>query len=314
MDELDVKILRALISESAIGQSNTLVKLSLRKIAARLGADDMTVSNRFRRLQEAGCMSRWTLMVNPSFFGYRVLDVVVRVQPLSGKADMIRKIKLIHGVFATQNFHGNGLKILMLYDSEESRSRAVELISRITNAEKIAVSQMALPRSETKRLTDTDVALIKALSADARKPAASVAKELGLSGRTVRNRVKKLRRENTLFTLPNLNLDGIPGAIAVYLSFVYANDGAKSSVDRAVLSHFDSSYLWGGFSDKEHGFVVLSASKMADVQEFLSWAREQAGIASAEVDMLTDLAYSPQTFKELLGAERSAGLPRLSNR
>jgi len=304
LDELDVRILRALISESAIAQSNSMVRVSLRKIASRLGADDMTVSNRFRRLQDSGCMSRWQLLVNPSFFGYKILDLVVRVLPESGKADMIRKIRLIHGVFAIQNFHGNALKVLILYDSNESRSKAVELISRITNAEKISTSVMALPGSRTRRLTETDVAIIKALSGDARKPPASVAKKLGLSSRTVRNRVKKLRRENTLFALPNLNLDGIAGSIPVYLSYVYANEEAKGSVDRSILEHFDSNYLWGGFSSKEHGFVVLSVSRMADVQVLKDWAREQPGVASAEVDMLTELTYLPQTFRELLSPKR----------
>jgi DNA-binding Lrp family transcriptional regulator len=249
-------------------------------------------------------MSRWQLLVNPSFFGFRILDMVVRVQPESGKADMIRKIKLVHGVFAIQNFHGKGLKILLMYDSELARSRAVELISRITNAEEITTAGMALPRSSTKRLTGTDLAIIKAVSGDARKPAAAVAKELGLSSRTVRNRVKKLREENTLFALANLNLDGISGSIPVYLSYTYANEEAKGSVDRAILSRFDPNYLWGGFADREHGYVVLSTSTMADVKKFLDWTKEQPGIASAEVDMMTELTYVPQTFKELLDSKR----------
>ena len=71
--------------------------------------------------------------------------------------------------------------------------------------------------------------------------------------------VEKLRRENTIFTLPNLNLGGIPGSIAVYLSYTYSNREAKGSVDREVLSHFDANYLWGGFSDPERGFIMLSA-------------------------------------------------------
>ena len=249
-------------------------------------------------------MSRWQLLVNPSYFGYGILDIVVRVLPESGKADMIRKIKLIHGVFAIQNFHGNALKILLLFDSDAAHSRAVELISRITNAESITTSRMALPRSETKRLTKTDVAIVKALSGDARKPSASLAKELGLSSRTVRNRVRRLRSENTLFALPNLNLEGIAGSIAAYLSYTYTKESTKGAADRSVLFRFDSNYLWGGFSDKGHGFVVLSFSMLKDVQKALEWAREQPGIAGAEVDLMTDLYYVPQTFKELLGSKR----------
>jgi len=217
---------------------------------------------------------------------------------------MIRKIKLIHGVFAIQNFHGNALKILLLFDSDAARSRAIELISRITNAESITASRMALPRSETKRLNETDVAIVKALSGDARKSSAFLAKELGLSSRTVRNRVKRLRSENTMFALPNLNLEGIEGSIAAYLSYTYTNESNKGAVDRSVLARFDSNYLWGGFSNKERGFVVLSFSTLKDVQKALEWAREQPGIAAAEVDLMTDLYYVSQTFKELLGSKR----------
>jgi DNA-binding Lrp family transcriptional regulator len=300
MDELDVKILRALISESAIGQSESMVQLSLRKMASRLRADDMTVRNRFRKLQEAGCMSRWRLLVNPAFFGYQILDVVLRVATESGKKDMIRKIRLIHGVFAIQNFHGNALKILMLYNGEESRSRAIELISRITNAERITASHMALPGTRLRRLSETDVALIEAFSNDARKSSIAVAKELGLSSRTVRNRVKKLRAENAVFALPNLNVDGILGFIPVYLSYTYSDEGAKGSVDRAMISRFDSNYLWGGFSDLSRGFIVLYAPTMADVQKFLDWARELPGVAGAEVDIMTELIYVRQTFKQFL--------------
>jgi DNA-binding Lrp family transcriptional regulator len=300
LDELDVKILRALISESAIGQSESMVQLSLRKMASRLGADDMTVRNRFRKLQESGCMSRWQLLVNPSFFGYQILDVMVRVSPESGKTDMIRKIRLIHGVFVIQNFHGNALKILMLCRGEESRSRAVELISRITNAEKITASRMALPGTRTRRLSETDVALITAFSQDARKSSSVVAKELGVASRTVRNRIKRLRAENTVFALPNLNVDGIKGFIPVYLSYIYSNPEAKGSVDRSMISHFDSNYLWGGFSDPTRGFIVLDAPTMADVQRFLDWAREEPGVASAEMDIMTELIYVPQTFSEFL--------------
>ena len=49
---------------------------------------------------------------------------------------------------------------------------------------------------------------------------------------------------------------------------------------------------------------MLNVSRMADVRELLQWAKDQPGLAAAEVDMLTELVYLPQTFKELLGAKR----------
>jgi DNA-binding Lrp family transcriptional regulator len=259
----------------------------------------MTVNYRYKRLQKSGALSDWHLILNPSFFGRSVLDVVVDVQPESEKADMIRKLKLVDGVIMILNFFGRALKILTMYSTNESRSRTVELISRITNADRITQSRMPLPLSRTKLLTETDVQIIGALSKDARKSSALVAKELGLSTRTVRNRTDRLRQENTIFTFPSLNIYGIAGLIPVYLSYAYCK-GAKSSVDRAMLTHFESSYLWGGFYDLDRGFIMLDAPTMGDVPRILEWAKSQPGIASARIDIPTEQFSYPEKFTELL--------------
>jgi hypothetical protein len=76
------------------------------------------------------------------------------------------------------------------------------------------------------------------------------------------------------------------------------------SADRAVLSRFDASYLWGGFSDRNHACIVLSFSTMSEMKNALDWARERSGIAAAEVDLMTDLTCVLRTFRELLGSKR----------
>ncbi len=299
MDELDIKLLRALISERAVAPSNPKVKLSLRAIGERVGTDKMTVSYRYKKLQESGCMSSWSLLVNPAFFGYRVEEVMLDVQPQSGKSDMIKKLKLVHEITGLVDFYGTGLRLFVIYNSDASRSRTIELICRITNAEKIIQSRMALPRSETKQLTVTDVAIIRALSDNARKSPQVVARELGLSTKTVRNRVERLRRENTIFPFPILNVECVPGLIPIYISYVYTNSEAKASADRAVLSHFDANYIIGSFPDPEVGNILLGASSMADVNEFSTWTKSQPGIASVRVDIPTMTLMFPEKLIEL---------------
>ena len=119
----------------------------------------MTVNLRFKKLQEAGCMSVWQLVVNPTFFGYKLLDIMVDVEPESAKIDMMRKLKLVHGVTVLVNFYGKALKIILLYSGEEEFSRTIELISRITNTETLTLYHNGLPQSETIRLTETDLAI-----------------------------------------------------------------------------------------------------------------------------------------------------------
>jgi DNA-binding Lrp family transcriptional regulator len=308
LDELDVKLFRALVSESLIAPSNVQVMSSLREIARKLGSDDMTVRNRFKKLQEAGCMSVWNLIVNPTFFGYKGVGIRIEAQPESAKADMMRKLRLIHGVVSLVNYLGAPMRIMLLYDTDESRSRSIELISRITNAEKVTLFKFGVPRSETKRLTDTDVSIIHALATDARKPSTTVAKELGLSSRTVRKRVEKLRRDKTLFTLPELKVGNITGLIPADLSYSYTNSTVKDSVDRAMLSHFDPFYLWGGLSDPENGYLVLSLPNMGAVHSSFDWAKEQTGISSAHLDIPIECISFPEKFGEFLGSRTPEGI------
>jgi DNA-binding Lrp family transcriptional regulator len=300
LDELDVKILRSLISESVIAPSNIQLTSSLREIARKLNSDDMTIWKRFRKLQDAGYMSVWRLVVNPTMFGYMALDVRVEVQPESAKADMIRRLSLLHGVIRIAEFYGPALQILLLYNSEESRSRTIELISRITNTEKMKQFRHALPMSLTKRLTETDMAIIHALTMDARKPYVTVAKELGFSSRTVKSRIDKLRSERTLFAVPELKMGDIPGLIPVVIYYSYAEGDVKDSVDRAMVSHFDASYLWGMFSIPDQAYIVLSLSSMAEVQRSLNWTMEQPGVAMAQLDILVAVTGFPEKLGELV--------------
>jgi len=307
MDTLDVKILRALLSERSVSPSSRQVASSLRSIASRLGADDVTVHLRYRKLRESGVLSGWRLAVNPTLFGCQSLDVTVDVDPESAKPDMIRKLSLINEVVGIWDFYGRGLKVVAWYSSDEARSRVVELISRITNAESMVQFRWSLPPSRTPRLTATDVAIIRALSNDARKPLAQVASGLGLSTRTVRNRLEKLRQENTIHATPSLDMGGIPGLIPVHLFYAYSGGEPKSVVDSRILSHFETKYLSVMFSDPERGYIWLVASTMNEVRVCLEWAKSQPGVANARADILVRWLTFPGKLLELLGLRNVAG-------
>lgn len=247
-------------------------------------------------------MSSWQLLVNPTLFGGALLDVMVDVQPESAKPDMIRKIKLVGEVFGIIDFHGRALKLIVMYNGEEARSRTIELISRITNTESLTQLRWALPACRKNRITETDVAIIRSLSNDARKSFVQVARELGLSVRTVRNHVGRLRRENTIFSVPTLNLGGIPGLIPLSLSYTYAKHDVKGIADHDVISHFDASYLGGGFTDPHSGWILLGVSTMIDVEKCLEWTRSQPWVANARVDIVTRMVMYPEKQSELLAS------------
>jgi hypothetical protein len=133
------------------------------------------------------------------------------------------------------------------------------------------------------------------------------ARGLGLSTRTVRNHVEKLRRENTIHALPTLDMSGIPGLIPVHLSYSYSRSESKGTVDGAMLSHFEASYLSVMFSDPDRGYIWLVASTMSDVQDYLEWAKSQPGVASARTDILVRWLAFPDKLLELLNLRNVTG-------
>lgn len=312
MDELDLKIFRALLTESAVAPSRDQINSSLKSIAKRLGADDATVNYRYKRLQESGCMSEWQLVVNPTLFGRALVDILVDVQPKSAKPDMIRKLKLVHEVAMMYDFYGSALMIAVMYNGEESRLRTIELLSRITNTETLIQIRWALPRSSTKHLTETDMSIIHSLSKDARKSFVQVARELHLSVRTVRNHVARLRGENTIFSIPTLNIGGISGLIPVCLTYSYARDDVKSMADHAVRSHFEANYLSGAFADLKNARMLLGVSTMLDVEKCLEWTLSQPWVANARVDILTKISTFPEKQTDLLVSSDETGLTKQS--
>jgi hypothetical protein len=145
---------------------------------------------------------------------------------------------------------------------------------------------------------------------DARKPYVTVAKELGFSNRTVKSRIDKLRSERTLFAVPELNMGDIPGLIPVVIYYSYAAGDVKDSVDRAMVSHFDASFLWGMFSVPDQAYVVLSLSSMAEAQRTLNWTMEQPGVAKAQLDIFVACTGFPEKLGELITSRVPDILPK----
>jgi DNA-binding Lrp family transcriptional regulator len=287
VDELDVRIFRALTNDNVKPSFFTPLKTSLREIARKLQVDDVTVRNRYKRLREKGVLS-WKVLPNPNLFGYRQMNILVDTPPKSPKEGMIRKLKLVHGMVAIFDLHGDSLGMNLLFDSDQSLSRTIELISRITNAENITQIRPAFPAAQTNRLTETDWAIVRSLEGDASKSYVQVAKELGITARTVKNRLLKLELNRALMIGPTLNVAAIDGMIGLILFYSYSKRELKDAVDQTILSRFGGSYLWATLDDPDRAYLILVAPTMASVKSYLKWTKEQVGVAGARAEIVVE--------------------------
>ena len=245
--------------------------------------DHLTVVHRYKKFQEKGILSGWKVLPNPSLFGYRMMFLIVGTPPKSPKDDLIRKLKLIHGVVLLVDFAGDSLGISLFYNSDQSLSRTIELISRITNAESVTQFHLGSHPSKVGQLTETDWEIIHSLEKDGMESYVQVAKEIGFTPRTVKNRLQRLELESALTISPVFDLSSIGGVIGVFLHYSYTNPEIKSAVDQAVLSHFEGSYLWAMVADPERSYLIMLAPAMSSIKPYLQWIRQQSGVASAEI-------------------------------
>jgi len=288
LDELDVKIIRALVSTQIIAPSSTKMKASLREIGRSIGIDDETVRRRFMRLQEKGMFSSWTLQPNPAIFGFKAREILVDIDLLEAKDDMIRKLKLIEGIAVIINFYGTALQLVVFYQNDQSLARLVELVSRITNAEKITLIQSMLPKCDSQNLSESDWAIISVLGNNPLKSLTIVAQETGYSTKTVKNRLEKLERDHALFIPPDVSNGAMNGMIAATLFYSYMDRASKSNVDQEMLSHFSASYMWCRLTDPDIGYLTLVFPSLLESQKALDWAKQQKGVASARLEIVVE--------------------------
>ncbi len=148
---------------------------------------------------------------------------------------------------------------------------------------------------------------------DALKSHVSVARELGFSSRTVKNRLEKLQRERALMISANMNVAAVDGMISAILFYSYTSGDMKNTVDQAILSHFDGNYLWSRLTDPQHGYVVLVAPNVQSVQRFLEWAKHQPGVAIARIEVIVDAIDLWDKASELFRESSQFAVPRIVN-
>jgi DNA-binding Lrp family transcriptional regulator len=287
LDKLAVKIFRELVQNRGAVPLVTDLKTSFSRIAEKLGVNEVTVRKRIEKLHETGFLRGWSLLVHPHLLGLRAAQLWVDTLPHVSKDDLIRKLRLIQGVFVIVNHLGNSLYLVLFYEDEESLKKQIELISRISNSENIARVDIRFPETKA-MLSETDWKIVRSIRKEPQRPYILISKELGLSSKTVKRRIERLTGEGVLFMVPRMNPKALEGVIIADLLVSYAHPGSKEECERKIISHLDEQLVRAEVSNPEYGFFNVFLSNISKVDETLNWTREQSGVTGARLDLVQD--------------------------
>ena len=297
VDSLDVRVCRELFRDRTGPLLRSDFRRSYRSMARKLQVDEVTVRNRIKRFQQSGFLKGWQLIVNPRLLGVRLAQVWFDVRPASAKDELVRKLSLIHGVLAISDSYGSSLALVIMFESELSAKREVELIARMSNAPSLARANIPFPVCAIE-LTHTDWRIIKAIQTNPRQSYSIISREVGTSQKTVKRRLRRMIQEKALFVIPSWNPRALDGAIIADLVVFYANPGSKTDLDNRIVSRFDALLVSTRLSDIEHGFFNLLIRNISEAKEILAWVNEQPGVGKAFIELVQDRIEVYESFNE----------------
>jgi DNA-binding Lrp family transcriptional regulator len=289
LDILDVRIVREFAQDRGMYPLQSDIRQSSKKVAGKLKIDEATVRYRIRNLRGSGFLRSWYVIPNPGLSLLKVAHIRLDIPQVRSttKQDVIRKIKLIEGVWMVTNHFGSSMRVVLCFGHEASLKKQIELIAEISNCDDLLYREIHFPRC-TIELTEHDLMLVTSIQTDPTKPYDGIARETGMSNKTAKRRLERMIRGRALFVIPSFAPRALDGAMLAELFVVYDGPENTAGTNDGIASHLDQNLVSAQLGDPEHTFFLLVITNISQVNEILDWVRQQPGVKSAFMDLVEE--------------------------
>jgi len=281
VDSLDVKIVRTMGLRPYGSRPQDFECLRPSIIASRLGVESETVKARLDRMQDAGFIRFYQLYPNFRQLGVAASAYLFRVPDDDRKAEAIRRIEPVDGLVEIHNFLGAEMCVDLSYRTPVDLSKKLRLLSDITgDAAPTPFYERDMPKVG-RSLGAADWRILKALRYRARRPLAEVAKELGVSTKTVRRRLDRMAQEGSFFIVPAVD-PGKAAGIVLYELLFYTTPGADRETVRRILDAYEDRYIYHYVPSSQslgNFDVLLYAESTGEIEERRQLGRKVPGVA-----------------------------------
>ena len=297
LDRLDLGILKTLLVNNGVPPpGNPVLKKSFRSMARELGVDQATIRKRIKKFQERRILKGWYLGMNPGLTGQDVFYCWFALENESEKEGVTERLLSLPDLERVCNYLGPTIKMVLICDKGVDIDGVRNQLSRLAGSRAIMRSHSFLEVPPL-NLGETDLRIIGSLRSDPWRPYRIVAKELGLSPRTVKRRVERLSEEGRIYMLPVIDLKALQGAIPVDLIVEYASGESRASVNELITVHVKEELMFSG-NFGPVGYFSLMVPNVARVEQIVGWVRRQAGVRHAQADVLQDVILNKSHFQK----------------
>jgi DNA-binding Lrp family transcriptional regulator len=301
MDALDVQILRSMgILPFVYGaRGPDAVKPS--RVARRLDISTKTAKARLQRLEDEGVIAGYQIYPNLRHMGFEWRSYFFRV-PQGKKEGLRPALRAVDGLVGILDFFGPDLCVDLYYRDEPELQRRLRLVAELLGAPRaFEWYENRMPRVAGD-LSNLDWRIVKALRMRARTPPPELSKAIGVTARTIRRRLSRMVAGGGIDVVPLINPAFMKDALPSAFLFRLDPDRAQAAIG-AIEQTFDLSFLsaWVPPSPEAgHFLALLTAKRMADIDDMRRRAAELYGVESVETFIPTDRWYVEDWIDEAL--------------
>lgn len=288
MDELDFKIFKSIEFRPFGPNAGDLSRLNPWVIAKKVDADGNTVKLRLDKMKKSGFIHYFQIYPNFRLLGLNGVAYSFELPDVIEKKEAIDRCALVDGVTEIHNFIGPNLCIDFTYSDTRDELRRLELFRRLTRCEgPERFYERVMPPVEI-ALSHTDWRIIKALRYHAFKPLSAVAKELGLSAKTVRSRFERMAQNNAVIIVPLVNPADMPDTIT-HVLLLYPSAEKREEALSTAMELFRGPCFMARTSPPGNAMLCLAARTLAETEENLIKARRVEGMRDVKLLVLREI-------------------------
>lgn len=296
LDRLDLGMMKMLLINNGVPPPDNLaLKKSFRSIAKELGVDQGTIRKRMKKLQEQRVLKGWYLGMNPGITAQDVVYAWFTIEDELRKEDAIERLHSLSNLERTCNYLGSGLKMILLSDKGTATEKMLDQLAQLAGPRAI-LRHHAFLEVPAIHPGATDLAIIGSLRRDPWKPYSVVARELGLSARTVKRRVEKLSEGGEIYMIPIIDYRALQGIIPVDLIVDYVSNEMRPSVNQRIISRVKEQLMFSGRFGPT-GYFSLMLPSVSQVEQITRWIKKQEGVREVQASILQDVILNRSHFE-----------------
>jgi DNA-binding Lrp family transcriptional regulator len=296
LDELDIRIQRELTQGTQVGLAWGEINPSYRLLGKRLGVSRETIRKRVEEMSRSGFLRVFPVQVNPALLGLRMGALSVETPGGGSRVELRDKLALIDGMLIIADHVGGLLGLIFYYEDERSLEKKIQLISRICSATRYKFTSIPYPRCSV-ALTPGDWKIVAALQRRRVRRPTEIARELGISTRTLKRRTKRMIDGMAISTILSNDARALKGAVIGNLHVEHSPEQDRGETDRGLVRELDGRLMYVGLWTEFSLFTVILPSIPA-ASELLEKVRRTRGVATARLDLIEERIEVYSTLRE----------------